>query len=112
MNNPHRHDRIEELIRELAATFIETISNRDALVSVTRVIVSQDEKSATILLSVLPDTKREQVLDFIKRNLGELRTYLMEHMRTHSIPYLDAMIDGGEINRQKIDELLLGDKDR
>lgn len=107
MNTSH-HDRLLEEIKRYSALFLERESNRDALISITGAHLSDDEANAILYISVLPAEKEDSSLWFVKRNLGEMREYLMKNIRVRRIPYLDVMIDKGEKNRQKIDELLLG----
>ncbi len=101
-----RNEKITNQIRELAAVFIEREAGRSALITVTRVMLSSDNKKAKIMVTVLPEEKEAAAFGFIKRNLGEMRKYISERLRVNPIPYLDVEIDEGEKNRQKIDELL------
>ena len=93
-------------IKELAATFIEREAGNTSLITVTRVMLSQDSKRAKIMVSVLPREKEKAAYGFIKRNLGELRKHITKNLRINPIPFLDVQIDEGEKNRQKIDDLL------
>ena len=108
MPNAH-HQRLRHELMKGVATFFEMISNRDSLVSVTDIALSDDEARATILVSVLPEKKELIALEFLKRNLTETRDYLKEHVTARHIPYLSVALDTGEKNRQKIDELLRGE---
>lgn len=108
--NQNHHQRLSDEIKKFSALFLERESNRDALISVTGLDLSDDEANATLHISVLPADKEDASLWFVKRNLGEMRAYLMKNIKVRHIPYLDVLIDKGEKNRQKIDELLLGDK--
>lgn len=101
-----RSEKLAEIIKRGAAEFFERESNRDALVSVTNVMVTPDGKRAMIYISVLPETKEAGVLDFAKRKRGELREYLYDHVRSRSLPFLDVSIDFGEKNRQHLDSIL------
>jgi ribosome-binding factor A len=101
-----RSEKMAEVIKRGAAEFFERESNRDALVSVTNVMVTPDSKRAMIYISVLPESKENGVLDFAKRKRGELREYLFKHVRSRSLPFLDVSIDFGEKNRQHLDSIL------
>ena len=103
---PERNEKIANHIKELAAQFLSRENNRTSLITVTSCTVSPDMKKSTIFITVLPNTKEDNVLNFIKRNLGELREFVKKNMSTKIIPFLDVEIDKGEKNRQKIDELL------
>jgi ribosome-binding factor A len=100
-----RREKLEELIRKLAADFIQRESSRISLITVTRAAVSEDEKYATVFVTVLPETSERAAIDFLKRNRREFQDYIKSHARTRSIPTIDFKIDIGEKTRQKIDEL-------
>ena len=101
-----RNEKVANQIKELAAQFLGRENNRTSLLTVTDCTTSPDLKKATIFITVFPATKEEVVLNFIKRNLGDLREFLKKNMPIKIIPFLDVAIDQGEKNRQKIDELL------
>jgi ribosome-binding factor A len=101
-----RNEKVANNIKELAAQFLSRENNRTSLITVTACTTSPDLKRATILITVLPTIKENDALNFIKRNLGELREFLKKNMPIKIIPFLDVAIDQGEKNRQKIDELL------
>lgn len=101
-----RHIQLSQEIAHLAGDFYA----RNGLVTgvlttVTRVDLSEDCNQATILLSVLPEGQEEEVLRAAKRSRSDLRDYLKEHGKFHPIPTVDVMIDIGEKNRQRVDEL-------
>jgi ribosome-binding factor A len=102
-----RNEKIKNMIKEHSALFIEKESGISSMITVTRVLLSEDNKRATIMISVLPREKENAAYGFIKRNLGELRKQITKSLRINPIPFLDVKIDEGEKNRQKIDELLI-----
>jgi ribosome-binding factor A len=73
---------------------------------VTNATCSPNLKKATIYITVLPDSKQNAALGFVKRNRGELRDFLKKNMEVKNIPFIDIEIDLGEKNRQKIVDLL------
>ncbi len=103
-----RGEKIANHIRELAATYIEREAGPTSMITVTRVLITPDNKKAKIMISVLPREKENAAYGFIKRNLGDLRKYVTKGLKINPIPFLDVEIDEGEKNRQKIDELLMG----
>ena len=103
---PRREEKVANLIKELSAVFLERESNLTSLLTVTSASISPDLKNATILITVLPEEKENEALEFAKRKRRELREYLRENLKTKNIPFLDIALDHGEKNRQKIDELL------
>ena len=102
-----KNEKIKNNIKELAALYIEREAGPTSMITVTRVVLSPDAKRATIMISVLPKEKENAAYGFIKRNLGELRKNITKNLRINPIPFLDVQIDEGEINRQKIDDLLM-----
>jgi ribosome-binding factor A len=101
-----RNEKVANLVKELSALFLVRESNNTSLITVTSATCSPDLKRATIFITVLPEDKEHDALDFAKRKRGELREYLKENLRIKTIPFIDIDIDRGEKNRQKIDELL------
>lgn len=100
-----RREKLTELARKLAAQFIQIESNNTSLITVTRVEVTEDEKRAIVLVTVLPETREREALAFLDRKQGEMRSYFKEHARVRSLPHFEFKIDIGERTRQKIDEL-------
>ena len=101
-----RNEKIANQIKELSATFLGRENNHTSLITVTGCNTSPDLKRATVYITVLPDSKEHDALDFAKRKRKELRVFIKEKLSIKIIPFLDIAIDAGEKNRQKIDELL------
>jgi len=101
-----RQEKLGELLRQCSARFFAIESNRSSLITITRCVVSPDSKQVTVLITVLPESRAHTALDFAKRKRKDLREYIKKHLRLKRLPFLDIEIDGGELNRQKIDELL------
>src|SRR4051812_12989277 len=99
--NQFKEQKIEELIRQLAAEFLLHESmpagrHGAALLTVTGVHISDKLSKATILLSVFPDDKQAVALDFAKRKRTEFKEYLKEHAKMRKLPFVDFEIDVGE----------------
>src|SRR3989339_1245494 len=103
----YRTEKITNHIKDLAATFIEREAGPTSLITVTRVLLSPDNKRAKIMISVLPREKENAAFGFIRRNLGDLRKHVKKGLKINPIPFLEVEIDEGEKNRQRIDELLI-----
>ncbi len=101
-----RNEKVANQIKELAAEFLGRENNRTSLITVISCNTSPDLKKATIFITVLPNSKEHDALEFAKRKRAEIRDFLKGKMNTKIIPFLDIQIDQGEKNRQKIDELL------
>ncbi len=100
-----KEQKIEQLLRELAANFLNKESSGLSLITVTGVQLSDRLTKATILLSVFPEDKQDNALDFAKRKRTEFKEYVRKHARIGVVPLFDFQIDFGEKNRQRIDEL-------
>lgn len=101
-----RDQRIATEIARAAGEWISRESNRTSLVTVTRVILSDDGNNADILISVLPESYEATVHSFIKRNLGEIRRYLGDSAKIGRLPTLSVEIDRGEKNRAAVEEIV------
>lgn len=89
----------------VAAEFLEMESNKTALITVTRATISPDFKQVTIYITVLPEEREVQALDFAKRKLGPFRDYAKSKLKFRMLPFFNFEIDKGEKIRQQIDEL-------
>src|SRR5690348_1701823 len=99
------HFQKEEALAHLAAQFINTTSNRQSLITVTRASLSDDEHRVTIFFTVLPEEKEPEVEFFLKRNRTEFRDFVKKHSKLRVVPTLDFVLDVGEKNRQELDTL-------
>lgn len=98
--------KVEEQIAQLTAGFIERESNKTALITVTRVVILDRGRSATIYISVLPESGEESAINFLKRKRNDLRTVIKKGVNMQNIPFIDVEIDKGEKARQTIEALL------
>lgn len=100
-----RPEQTNESVAHLAAQFLSRESNRESLITVTRSDMSPDFKNVTIFLSILPESQAEKALAFAKRVRTDFREFLKQKTSMHPIPTVDFVLDLGEKNRQRIDEL-------
>lgn len=103
----NRSDRIVTIIKNAAAEFMQRESNGASLITITDVRLSNDEKYANILFTVLPEDKEAPALEFAKRMRSEFKQYIKSHTKLGRIPLFDFQIDMGEKHRQKIDKISL-----
>ncbi len=105
MVDSQRKLQIGEEIAHLAAEFLESESNRQSMITITRADVSPNLSSAVIYFTVLPDTQEEHALDFAKRKRAEFRSFVKKNLPLRKLPFFDFKIDEGEKNRQLLDTL-------
>ncbi len=101
----YKNIKLEELIRQLAAEFLQRESNKSSLVTVTRVELAEKLNQATVLFTVLPEEKENEALEFVRRKRTDFRKYVTEHAKMGRIPFFDFDLDLGEKNRQRIEEI-------
>ncbi len=88
-----------------AADYFARESNRESLITVTRADVSPDLKNVKIYFTVMPIKFEAAALNFAKRNRSDFREYIKKHAALPRLPQIDFVIDDGEKNRQRIDDL-------
>lgn len=102
----NHNEKMEQAITREAAMYFEREGNRTALITVTNTVLTKRGNGATLWISVFPVEKEKAALDFIHRNLGELRRHLREHISSRAIPTLRIVADHGEQARDEINRLL------
>ncbi len=98
-------ERDTERLRETAALFLSREANRNSLVTVTRATLSDDRKRGVIYITVLPESAEEQAAAFANRNRGEFGKFLEKRVKGMRIPHVEFVIDTGEKNRLRLDEI-------
>lgn len=104
-NHSRRKDKLPELLKHLAAEFVERESNRSSLITITNTILSQNGQHIKILFTVLPETQEQAALDFLQRKKKEFFEFVDKNARVGRMPKIDFAIDVGEKNRQRIEFL-------
>ena len=105
--DPKRDNRISARFMALAAEFLARESIGHALLTVTGISASKDNKNVVILITVFPDKYEDQALSFAKRQRSDFREYVkVKAAGLGRYPIFDFEIDLGEKNRQHIDSLI------
>lgn len=107
MATTFKDEKLKDQIHKWAAEFLQRESNGTSLITVTDVALSREAKEATVLFTVLPDSKQEIALEFARRQLSEFREYMNEKIKTGRMPFFHFEIDRGEKHRQRIDEITI-----
>ena len=100
-----RTDRLNELLRETAADFCNTITNKQSLITVIHADVSPDLRNCTIYITALPENQESIAVDFLNRHASELRQYAKSKLNLKRLPFFQFKLDIGERHRQLIDEI-------
>lgn len=101
-----RQEKVAKNLKQIVSSFLETESNRSSLITVAHIDISPDLKNAKIFVSVLPENKKEEALEFCTRKSTELRSYVKKHSRLKMLPFFTFKLDRGEQNRQRIFEMI------
>jgi len=101
----HTKEKLTGVIISLAAEFLNREADKSSLVTVTGCRLSDNLRTATILLSVLPEERSVPALEFARRKLPEFRAYVGSHARLKYLPFFHFDLDTGEKNRQALDEV-------
>jgi ribosome-binding factor A len=99
------NEKYAEALRTAAAEFLAREANRNTLITVTRADMSGDGKSAVVYITVFPESGEAAALAFANRNRGELGKFLSERTKGMRIPHIEFVIDLGDKNRRRLDEL-------
>ena len=103
----NRKEKVEHSILEVAGRFLNEHSNRQSLITASRVLLSSDMSKATVFFTVYPRNKEKAVFDFLMRKRTDFRSFLKEEMYLKRLPFVDFQIDNAEKKRQDFDELVL-----
>ena len=101
----YRAEKLREALRETAAEFLSREAGRQSLVTVTGVRLRENEKSADILITVYPDAQEKDALSFANRKRADFLEYFKKRIRGVAPPRVEFVIDRGEKNRQRLDEI-------
>ncbi|MCX8513520.1 MAG: ribosome-binding factor A [Candidatus Pacebacteria bacterium] len=105
-NNREKTERqlkVEQELLKITQDFFQREADRSSMITVTAADINPSFKNATIKISVFPENKRERALIFAQRMAGELRTDIKRRLPIRTIPFVDIVIDQGEIQRQYMD---------
>ena len=100
-----KKEKMEEILRKLAADFILRESTPASLITVTRVEMAPSGKAASLYFTTLPEKEEDTALKFLMRKGGEFHTFIRENSRIGIVPQFTWRIDYGERNRQRLDEI-------
>jgi len=102
-----KDEKLKDQIHKFAAEYLQKESSGQSLITVTDVKIGKDAKEATILFTVLPESKQEVALEFARRQLGDFREFINKKVKTGRMPFFHFDIDRGEKHRQRIDEIII-----
>ena len=96
---------MREALREVAAEFLVREAGPQSLITVTRAEFSDDGKRGTIFITALPESAEQSAVDFANRNRSEFSIFFKMRVKGALPPHVEFVIDKGEKNRQRLDQL-------
>jgi ribosome-binding factor A len=105
--NPHRNSEMSALLLEVVSKWITRESNKQSMITLTSIILSEDARYANLGVSVIPESGTNPAITFLQRHASDIQLFMRNEMKNRrSLPFLRFHSDLGEKNRQKIDSLL------
>src|SRR5690348_427551 len=101
----NRNEKLQEALREVSAEFLSREAGRASLITVTRAELSTDGRRGVVYITVFPEKDEESALAFANRNRTELGIFFKKRIKGAEMPHIEFVIDRGEKNRQRLDEL-------
>jgi ribosome-binding factor A len=110
INNPRDKEvtrgRSESVIRKIIDEYISKNSGGQSLITITSMIQADRSNDLYVGISVLPENKEAAVIDFLNRNVTDIRDDIKKKSRVGMLPFLHFSIDKGEKHRQAIFDLI------
>lgn len=101
----HRQEKIESLLAQKVGEFLSMEAGNQSLITVTRVAYNDKTKHASVFITVLPDSQEKTALAFAKRKSSDMREWMKQKVLMGSLPVFEFVIDIGEKNRQRVDDI-------
>ena len=108
MPTKYRNEKVSALVRdEIGAILLHELDlTVDALVTVTRAVLSEDGAHVRVFVSVLPENLAEIVLKEITKNIYNYQQLLNKQLRIRPVPKMYFVIDDTEAEASKIEKLI------
>ena len=110
----HQTERFTSFIKKEIAAFLEARVPRpeEALVSVTRVLVSDSFDRAEIFVSVFPEKYQSEVMRELPRFEKEARAFIAGRLKRHKIPAIRFLFDTEFAPALRLEKLLENIEDK
>ena len=108
MNESRRQKRVSSLLKEeLSRLFIETIQDSiSGLITITRVEMSRDLKTAYVYLSLYGSQEKEKALELLEKKKGLLRKSIASKVKLKYNPLLIFLLDQTTDYQERIDKII------
>ncbi len=108
MEESRRQKRLSSLLKEeLSRLMLESLQDSTSgLITVTRVLLSRDLRSARVFLSILGSASEKEALDQIRSRKGYLRKTIASRLKLKYNPELHFALDERFKEESRIEEIL------
>ena len=114
-----RRERLEQDVKVALSNIISyevKEPNVSGMISVTDVKITEDQKYATVYVSIYGKKNKEKVLDALKKAKGYIKNSLSKKVKLRNIPELTFKLDNsmeyGEYMDKVIDEVIKKDNEK
>lgn len=101
-----RKGRAASLLKDVASSFIRFEINPAPMVTVMRVEVANDLRSAKVFISVFPEEKEKEILTALKKKKRELKNFMKDKIKMRILPSVTFEADKSWRMEKRINELL------
>jgi len=110
----HRTEQLNEELRHQISEFLarEAELPTNSLATVLKVITTPNLQEAKVIVSVIPANQTGTVLHALTRLTHELARYLRKNMTVHSVPHMTWVVDNGEENVDRLEQLISAGLDK
>jgi len=89
----YKKEKLLSAIEHAAAEFINRESNRKSLITVTRAVFRENDRTVNVFISVLPEKETGAAVDFLSRQRDSFLEVLRKKIRTRELPYVYFLAD-------------------
>lgn len=80
-------------LQKAASDFINQQSNRQSLITVTRVSLDNRGTKGEVYVSVFPDENTKTAVEFLNRHRDDFRIFLKKHISLRALPRIQFLAD-------------------
>lgn len=88
-----KKERLISLLHEAASSFIRFEADPNAMVTVIRTELSDNGQSAKFYISVFPDEKEKEILDFLRKRVKNFKNFMKPKIKMKFLPDVSFEID-------------------
>ena len=102
----YRQQRLESSLQKILTEFFFKSRLRFPGITINRIELSEGLKSAKIFTEIKPADEEKKILKKLRQNKQKIWCHAASKIKIKFLPQFEFVIDKGEENRRKIEELL------